>query len=67
MKTIFLSCEDDSNLTVNCHSFGILQAGQPLQSQILDYCEDRISYNQANYISREIKNKGRRNGKKIKK
>ena len=60
MKNIFLSIEDDSNLTVNCQSFGILQAGQPLQSQILDYCEDRISYNQANYISREIKNKGRK-------
>ena len=67
MKNIFLSTEDDSSLTVNCRSLGTLQASQPLESQILDYCGDKISYNQANYYARDRKNKGRKDAKKNKK
>lgn len=67
MKTQHIFFDDDSNLTVNCQPLGIERAGQPTMSQLLDYCEDRISYNEANYISRDIKNKGRKNVKKSKK
>lgn len=67
MKNIFLSVEDDSNLTVNCRSRGILQASQPLEGQLLDYCGDRISRYEANYIARDRKNKGRKDAKKNKK
>lgn len=63
MKHLFY-CEDDSNLTVNCQSLVPLQAGKPLECQIMDYCEGRVSRYEANYRAR---NKGKRNAKKNKK
>lgn len=67
MKTQHVFFDDYSNLTVNCQSLGIERAGNPTTSQLLDYCGDRITYNEANYIARDIKNKGRKDAKKSKK